>query len=213
MKTYFRILSYAGPLQRLLPLYFLASVFATFFGLINLSLLTPLLEVLFSATGLSDALATVAKPSFVPTLSYLKALFYYYFTNVIATHGKMNALYFVCLIMIISVLLANLFRYLAAIVAAELSINVVHHLRGELFGRVTQLHLGYFTSQRKGDIMARLLSDVQEVEHALADTLRVLCKEPTTLLGFFVVLFYMSPQLTLLALLSLPVVGGGVTAL
>ena len=213
MKTYWRILSYAGPIWRLVPLYLLAIVLAVFFGLINLSLLIPLLKVLFSQENIHDTLATLPKPDFALTLTYLKDLFNYHFVNVIATHGRVSALYFVGTIITISVLLANLFRYLTEIITAELHINVIHNIRKELFDRVIRLHLSYFTNQRKGDIMARLMSDVQEVEHVITDTLRVLFKEPITITGFFIVLFYMSSQLTFMALVSLPIVGGGVIIL
>ena len=211
MKTYLRILSYAGPLRLLLVFYLFTTLLGIFFGLANLSLLIPLLEVLFSPTDISEVLATVSKPTFSFGLSYLKALFNYHFVNVIAIHGRVSALYFVCITMVIAMLLANLFKYIAEIIAAELRINVVHNLRKELFAKVSRLHMGYFTNQHRGDIMARLMSDVQEIEHAMDYTFRVFCKEPSTIICFFTVLFYISPQLTWLALLALPIAGGGIT--
>ncbi len=213
MKTYLRILSYAGPIRRLISFYLLTTALATFFGLVNLSLLVPLLEVLFGKNEVSDTLTAIPKPVFSISLAYLKGLFNYHFLHVIASHGRLSALYFVCIILTTSVLLTNLFRYLAEIVVAAIHINVVHNLRKELFDKVTCLHLGYFTNQKKGDIIARLTSDVQEVEHAITDTFRVLFKEPITIISFFIVLFHISTQLTLLALLSLPLIGGGIIAL
>ena len=211
MKTYLRILSYAGPIKWLLVCYFLTTILAIFFGLANLSLLIPLLEVLFSQTDFSDILTTVPKPAFSFGLAYLKELFNYHFINIIAVHGRVSALYFVCIVMVIAMLLANLFKYIAEIITAELRINVVHNLRKDLFDKVSRLHMGYFTNQHRGDIMARLMSDVQEVEHAMDYTFRAFFKEPTTIIGFFIVLFYIAPQLTWLALLALPIVGGGIT--
>ncbi len=213
MKTYLRILAYAGPIQRLFLFYFLTTLLAIFFGLVNLSLLIPLLEVLFSQTDVGGALVTIPKPGPSISLAHLKELFSCHFINIIATHGRVSALYFVCTIMIISVLLANLFRYLAEIIAAELRINVIHNLRKELFDKISRLHMGYFTKQHKGDIMAKVMSNVQEVEHAMEYTFKVFFKEPATIIGFFIVLFYISPQLTWLALLSLPIVGGGITTI
>jgi ATP-binding cassette, subfamily B, bacterial MsbA len=212
MKTYLRILSYAGPIQRLSLFYALTTLLAIFFGLVNLSLLIPLLEVLFSQINIDDALAITSKPGFSMNLAYLKKVFSYHFLTIVTTHGRVSALYFVCIMMVISVLLANLFKYLAEIIAAELRINVIHNLRKTLFDRTLQLHMGYFTNQHKGYIMTRIMSDVQEIEHAMNYTFRFFFKEPATIIGFFMVLFYMSPQLTWLALLSLPIVGGGITA-
>ena len=214
MKTYLRILTHAGPIWRLCLLYTLTTLLAIFFGLVNLSLLTPLLEVLFSQPdGGGSLAATIAKPSFSISLTHLKELFSYHFIDIIAKHGRISALYFVCIVMIISVLLANLFRYLAEIMAAELRVNVIHNLRRALFDKILRLHMGYFTNQHKGDIMARIMNDVQEVEHAMEYSFRIFFKEPATITGFFVVLFYISPQLTWLALLALPTVGGGIIAI
>lgn len=212
MKIHLRILMHAGPIKRLSLLYALTTLLAICFGLVNLSLLIPLLEVLFSQAegGVPEA---IPKPEFFISLTHLKELFNYHFINIIATHGRISALYFVCIVMIIAVLLANLFRYLAEIMAAELRVNVIHNLRSTLFSKISQLHMGYFTNQHKGDIMARTMSDVQEVEYAMDYSFRVLFKEPATIIGFFIVLFYISPQLTWLALLALPVVGGSIIAI
>ena len=207
MKTYLRILTHAGPIKRLSVFYALTTLLAICFGLVNLSLLIPLLEILFSQTE-GETLVAIPKPDFFISLTHLKELFNYHFINIIATHGRVSALYFVCLVIIISVLLANLFRYLAEIMASELRVNMIHNLRKVLFDKIARLHMGYFTNQHKGDIMARTMSDVQEVEHAMDYSFRVFFKEPATIIGFFIVLFYISPQLTWLALLALPVVGG-----
>jgi ATP-binding cassette, subfamily B, bacterial MsbA len=211
MKTYLRILSYAGPVQRLFLFYLLTTLLAIFWGLINLSLLIPVLEVLFSQPDVGDTLAAISKPGFSVSLVYLKELFSYHSAKIIAAHGRVSALYFICIIMVISVLLANLFRYLAEIMAAELRTNVIHNLRKGLFEKVSSLHIGYFTNQHKGDIIARVMSDVQEVEHAMDYTFRAFFKEPATIIGFFIVLFCISSQLTWLALLALPIVVGGIT--
>lgn len=207
MRIYLRILAYAKPIRRLVPFYFLAVILAIVFGLINFSLLIPLLEVLFSQTDTSQAAVALQKPTFYWSLIYLKDLFQYYFMNVIATQGRVNALYFVCIVIIISVLLTNIFRYLAEIIVAEVRTKIVYNLRMQLFANTSQLHLGYFTSHRKGDIIARITNDVQEVEHAMVDILRVFFKEPATIIGFFTVMYYMSSQLTALSLVFLPIAG------
>ncbi|MHA7877315.1 MAG: ABC transporter ATP-binding protein [Bacteroidota bacterium] len=211
MKTYLKILTHAGPTRRLSLLYVFTTLLAIGFGLVNLSLLIPLLEVLFSQTGGGTPVAP--RSDFLISLTHLKALFNYHFIHIIATHGRISALYFVCIVMVISVLLANLFRYLAEIMAAELRVNVIHNLRSVLFDKISQLHMGYFTNQHKGDIIARTISDVQEVEHAMDYSFKIFFKEPATIIGFFIVLFYISPQLTWMALVALPVVGGSIIAI
>lgn len=207
MKICLRILAYAKPIRKLVPFYVLSIIMAIVFGLINFSLLIPLLEVLFSQTDAGQTLDTITKPEFYFSLIYLKDLFRYYFVNVIATQGKVYALYFVCIVIVISVLLANIFRYLAEIIVAEVRTKIVYNLRTKLFTNTSQLHLGYFTSKRKGDIIARLTSDIQEVEHAIVDTLRVFFKEPATIIGFFTVMYYISSKFTLFSLVFLPIAG------
>ena len=208
LKTYLRILSYAAAIWRLALCYFFTTVLAIFFGLINLSMFIPLLEVLFSQCSLGNTMASLSKPSLSFGFAYLKDLFNYYLVNVIATHGHVRALYFVCIAMVVAVLFANFFRYVAELLAVKMRIHVVYNLRKTLCIKTLHLHRGYFTQPHQGDIMARLMTDVQEVEHALIHIFRVFFKEPATILGFFTVLFYMSSHLTWMALLFLPVIIG-----
>lgn len=210
MKTYLRILSYAGPLKWLLVLYLLANTLGTFFGLVNLSMLIPVLKVLFGQDELGITVVTTSQPTFSLTLTYLKESFNHHLINMIVSHGRMSALYFVCLAIMLSMLLSNLFRYLAEVITAGLRVRVVHNLRRELFDNVSHVHMGHVNEQDSGEVMARLMSDVQEVEHAMAYMLRVFLKDPITIIGYFVVLFYIAPELTWLALILIPMVGGGV---
>eukprot|EP01132_Coremiostelium_polycephalum_P000105 gene105-141_t len=208
MKTYLRILSYARPIRKLVPFYFLSILLAIIFGLLNFSLLIPLLKVLFNQTPTDPtAIDTLTRPDFYWSLLYLKDLFRYYFIHAIITQGKVMALYFVCITLVISVLLANIFRYLAEIIVAEVRTKIVYNLRTQLFTNTSQLHLGYFTNKRQGDMMARLTTDIQEIEHAITDTLRVFFKEPASIMGFFAVMYYISSKFTLLSLIFLPIAG------
>lgn len=209
MKTYLRILSYAGAIRPRLTIYLLSTLVSIFFGLVNLSLFIPLLEVLFGQPSIQETLAAQPLPGFSISLAYLRACFSYHFVAIIATHGRMVALYFVCTIMIIAVLLANLFKYLAGIIVAELRTHLMYNMRKALFSNVLQLHMGYFTHQHKGDVMARIMGDMQEVENAMNYIFRVFFKDPSAIIGFFIVLFFISPQLTWLALFALPIIGGG----
>ena len=110
MKTYLRILGYARPFADFVPLYFLYTVLGIIFGLCNFTLVIPLLNVLFGTT--EQHIATAAPPDFALSIDYIKTTFDYYFTQVTLSRGKLGALSFVCLILIVSVFLSNLFRYL-----------------------------------------------------------------------------------------------------
>ncbi|GAB3822834.1 ABC transporter ATP-binding protein [Pontibacter rugosus] len=109
---------------------------------------------------------------------------------------------------IVSVFLANVFRYLAFRIVGELRAHVVRNMRQTVYERITQLHLGYFGNERKGDLMTRLTVDIQEVESSVVNTLTVVVREPISIIAFFVLLFSMSTELTLFSLILLPISGG-----
>ncbi|MFT2009251.1 ABC transporter ATP-binding protein [Pontibacter sp. 13R65] len=209
MKTYLRILQYARPYSRFVPLYTIFTILGIIFGLFNFALIMPLLNVLFGTIGAEDATIMVAeKPEFKMSVEFIADFFNYYFGQVILEQGRQGALVFVCTVLIASVFLANLFRYLAFRVIGALRAHVVQKMRHAVYERVTELQLGYFSNERKGDLMTRLTVDIQEVENSVVNTLTVIVREPISIIAFFVVLFTMSVKLTLFTLLLLPISGG-----
>lgn len=207
MKTYLRILSFAKPYRRYIPQYLVFATLSILFGLINFTMLIPLFEVLFSQVDEASPQHVQSLPTFQLSVDYVLELFNYYFTQVIEMYGKVGALIFVCLIIVISVFLTNLFRYVAGITLAKIRATVIEKLRMRIFDQVSQLHLGYFSTERKGDIMSRMTNDVQEVENSVVSTLKVAFKEPATIIGYFLVLFFMSFELTLFTLIIMPISG------
>lgn len=207
MNTYLRILSYARPFSRFVPAYMLTTILQVVFSLVNFTVLIPLLNILFDQVEQEKVAALHQLPDFSISIDYFKALFNYYFIDFIETSGKSGALQFVCIIIIVSVFLSNLFRYLSNVILAQIRAQVIKNLRTDVFQHILAFPLGYFTERRKGDIMSRATSDVQEVEHSVVSTLKVLFKEPAMIIGFFTVLFTMSVELTLYTLLMLPVSG------
>jgi ATP-binding cassette, subfamily B, bacterial MsbA len=208
MKTYLRILQFAKPYSRFVPLYTIYTVLGIVFGLLNFTLLIPLLNVLFGTVGADDAAAmATVKPEFKISIEFLKDFFNYHFGQVILEQGRQGALLFVCIIVVISVFLANLFKYLALRVVGALRAHVVKKIRHATYERVTQLHLGYFSNERKGDLMTRMTVDIQEVENSVVNTMTVVIREPISIIAFFVVLFTMSVKLTLFTLILLPLSG------
>ncbi|RAU81461.1 ABC transporter ATP-binding protein [Pontibacter arcticus] len=209
MKTYFRVLQFAKPYSQFVPLYTLYTVLGIIFGLFNFTLLVPLLDVLFGKVGAGEATAMVTeRPDFAFTIEFFKDFFYYHFGQIILEHGKQGALLFVCCIIVASIFLANLFRYLAFRIIGALRAHVVRNMRRAVYERVTELHLGYLSNERKGDLMTRLTVDIQEVENSVVSTLTSVVREPISIIAFFIVLFTMSVELTLFTLLLLPISGG-----
>lgn len=207
MNTYLRILSFARPYRRYLPQYLVFAILSIVFGLINFTLLIPLFNVLFDQVGAEEASQLRTLPEFSLSVDYLISTFNYYFLEIIDRHGKVGALVFVCIIIVVSVLLANVFRYASGVTLAKIRAQVIFKLRMRIFDQVTQLHLGYFSTERKGDILSRITNDVQEVEYSVVNTLRVAFKEPATIIGYFLVLLFMSVKLTLFTVLIMPVSG------
>lgn len=214
MKTYLRILQYAKPYSRFVPLYTIYTFLGIVFGLFNFTLLIPLLDVLFGKVSQERVMEMVAnKPSFALNLEFFQDFFYYYFGQIILSEGRQGALLFVCIIIVISVFLANLFRYLAFRIIGELRAHVVRNMRRAIYQRVTELHMGYFSNERKGDLMTRLTVDIQEVESSVVSTLTVVIREPISIIAFFILLFNMSVELTLFSLILLPLSGGIIAGL
>ena len=208
MKTYLRILSYASPFGVFIPLYFFIMLLAIVFGLVNFSLIIPLLDILFAKMATQNVLHSLSIPTFSLSIAYLKDVFNYCFINIIQHYGAVNALYFICVTIVTSVFLANLFRYFSEILMSKLRTHTICNLRIAIFDKISRLHIGYFTNERRGDIMARAVSDVQEVEYFVVDTLKIVFREPAHMIGYFAVLFYMSFELTWFTIIFLPIAGG-----
>ena len=214
MNTYLRILSYAKPYRRYFPIYVLYTLLAIIFGLLNFTLLKPLFDVIFEQVDPSDLTKYLEKPEFSFSIDYFLHLFNHYFIQISDTYGKFGTLLYVCIIIVLSVFLSNLFTYLSGVVLAKVRAEVIKKMRVNIFDQVTKMHIGYFSNERKGDLMSKMTNDIQEVENSIVQSLRVVFKEPVTIILYFVVLFFMSVKLTLFTLILIPVSGaiiGGIT--
>jgi len=203
MKTYFRLLSFAKPIEKFAIPYILTTIFAVIFSTLNLALLAPLLATLFSGKqGIGNVhQALLTKPKGLN----LMADFNYYVQYTIIHYGAWGALQFVCGTIIISALLANLFRYLSQRIMENLRVHTLLNFRRAVFNNVMNLHLAYFSNERKGNIISKIASDVQVVQYSVTGTLQVVFKEPLTLIAYLAWLFIISPTLTLYSLLIIPV--------
>lgn len=185
--------------------FFLFSFMGTLFGVLNLTLAIPMLNVLFDTTKTAQI---PAYPSFEISADYFISLFNYHFISIITSYGKLEALLFVCIAIVVTVVLANLFRYGERMVASRLRVDVTKRIRMHIFSKVTELHIGFFSDQRKGDLISRFTNDVSEVEGSIVNSLKSVLKEPITILVYLAVLFTLSFKLTLFTLLVLPIIGG-----
>jgi subfamily B ATP-binding cassette protein MsbA len=205
MKTYFRLLAFGKPYSRFLPRYLIFAPLAVIFGLVNFSLLIPLLDVLFKTKKI---VATSHPGDFSLNLNYVLDLFKYYFNKTALENGRVDALQFVCVIILISVFLTNVFKYLGQRVLSSMRTHVVKKIRKTLFEKISVLHLGYFSKSHKGSLMSSLTNDVNEIENSVVSSIQVIFREPLVILGYLFLLFRMSFELTLFTLLVLPISGG-----
>ncbi len=122
-------------------------------------------------------------------------------------HGASYALGAICLIIIVSIFLKNLFYYLGYRVLAPLRNGVLTKMRADLYSKILILPLGFFTEQRKGDLMSRMSNDVNEIEWSVMSTLEGIFRDPLTILVFLLTLVFLSPALSLFLVVLLPLAG------
>ncbi|GAB4034015.1 ABC transporter ATP-binding protein [Spirosoma gilvum] len=212
MKTYSRLLSFAKPLGRFLTPFVLTSLIASVFGVLNFTLLIPLLSILFEQVDAKQMQAFLNQPAPSITSSPTEA-FNYYFAQIFQEYGKIGALQFVCAIIVLSVLLSNIFKYLSVRQLESFKARMVAKLRETVFSRTIHLHLGFFSNERKGNLMSRITTDVQEVENSIANTLSAASKEVFLLIGYIIALLSISVKLTLFAIIVIPISGGFIATL
>lgn len=133
--------------------------------------------------------------------------FNYYLGNYIVEHGQLNALMLISTLVVIMFFLKNLTRYMAMYFLAPIRNGVVRDIRRDVYHKILSLPIGYFTDERKGDMMARMTSDVQEVEWGIMNSLEAAFREPLNIIVFLITMFTMSSELTTFVLVLLPVAG------
>lgn len=207
MKTYLRILSKASPFGKILPLYLLLTVLYIVFSMVNYSVLIPLLEVLFNQVDLDDIEKMGEIKNFEFSIEYIRNIFYSHFNELIVNNGRQEALKFVCYVMLTSVFFANLFRYFSAIIIARVRVRVVTNLRNSLYDKIINFKINFFTDKKKGDVISRLTSDIQQIENSVINSVTVLFKEPAFILGLFFILSTISTKLTFYTLILVPISG------
>ena len=207
MKTYFRILSYASPFSVIIPLYLFLTSFYIVFSMINFSIMIPLLEVLFNQVENNISQNNLNNSEFTFSIQYIKSTFYNYFNEIIQSNGRKEALKFVCGVILVSVFFANIFKYLSALIIAKVRVRIVTNIRNSLYEKITNFKINFFTTKKKGDVISRITSDIQQIENSVINSVTVLFKEPALLIGLFFILSAISVRLTMYTLVLIPISG------
>ena len=170
-------------------------------------MLMPFLELIFN--GDKSTMGDLTKDSSNPVIKYIRDTLVSMINNSKGdkTDGLLNTLGLICIVIVVSIFLKNLFLYLSYYVLNPIKNNIVNTLRSELYHKILHLPIGYFTEKRKGDLISRITIDIAEVENSVVGTLEGWVRDPLTIIINFAFLFYLSPQLTLFLLIFIPVIG------
>lgn len=198
-----RVLTYVRPYWLDIALNLVFNLVTIFFSLFSFALVVPFLNLLFK----TSAIETIAKPTFSFTSDYLLAYLNYFMSNLINEHGQHYALVFICLILLLAFFFRNVGRFFACYFMANVRVGAIHDIRRDVYNKILILPLQFYNKQRKGDVMARITTDVQEVEVSILNWLEMLIKDPLTIIFYFAFMISLSPKLTLFVLIILPIAG------
>ena len=207
-KTYLRLLNFAKPLSRYTVPYFFFAAFHALFNTFNYAMIIPILNAMFNSDGGFGFRPLYEFPGVELNEAGFTAILSYIYTFVFG--AEFSTVRFLALLGVVTIcmnLLSNLFRYAAAMTVENLRINTVQRMRDEMFAHIVDLNVGFFSDQRKGDIMSRITQDVMVVQYCITNTLQVAFRDPFLIIGFLVLMISISWQLSLFAVLFLPIVG------
>jgi subfamily B ATP-binding cassette protein MsbA len=207
MKIFFRLLGFSRPYHHYIPEYIVYIFFFIVFGLVNFTLLVPLLDILFN-TGHTQAQAVDHLPAFSLSASWFKDAFYYYVNYYSkGPSGKVSVLIFVSIVIFIATLLKNIFGFLAQKVLTRMRVNMVKKMRHLIYEQYARQSLGFYVDQRKGDLISIMSNDVVEIENSVVSSIQTIFRDPLVIISTFVMLFYLSAKLTFFTLILFPVSG------
>ena len=201
-RNFRRILHYVKPYWFSILMNIVFNILAIIFSLFSFSMIVPFLNLLFNPDNL-----TTVKPEFALDTDTLLAMLDYYVSYVIIWKGQASALIFICLLLVIAFFLRNITTYFALYFMVGARAGTIKDLRNDLYRQIMILPLSFYSHHKKGDIMARITTDVQEIEVSIISYLDVFIKSPLTILAYFAYMLGVSWRLTLFVVLLLPIGG------
>ncbi|MCD6112877.1 MAG: ATP-binding cassette domain-containing protein [Bacteroidales bacterium] len=203
MNKLIKILKYIVPYWGYALLNVIFNIISVLFSLVSFALFIPVLQMLFKTTKIPES-----APDFsIYNFNSIKENFYYYIGHQISIYGELQVLFYICLIIVGLFFLKNLFKYLSMFFLAPIRNGVVRDIRNNMFTKILILPLSYYTEQRKGDLMSRITSDVQEIEWSIMSSLEAIFRDPITIIAYLITLIIFSSSLTLFVIVLLPVSG------
>ena len=207
-KTYFRLLGFAKPLSRYTIPYFIFAALHALFNTFNYAMIIPILNAMFNTDGGFQFVPVYVLPEISINEEGLNTVISYIYTHIFGEEfAQMKFLGMLGGVLVCMNLFSNLFRYAAAMTVENLRINTLRRMRNEMFANVANMNVGYFSNQRKGDIMSKITQDVMVVQYCITNTLQVAFRDPLLIIGYMTLMIGISWELSLFAVLFLPIVG------
>ena len=194
------------PYKKYVVLSILFNLLSALLNIFSFAALIPILQILFK-TGDQVNVTTLMSWSDGSIQDVAINNIYYYINYFISDMGSTTTLLFIGLFLIVATLLKTFAYFLAAASVVPIRTGVVRDMRNQLYNKIVTLPLGFFTEERKGDIIARMTGDVQEVETSIMSSLDLMFKNPILIISYFTTLVIISWELTLFSIITIPVIG------
>lgn len=204
LKIYMRLLGFARPIRKYAIPYFFYSLFYALFNSLTFMLIIPILNTMFDASYSFEYVETLPPVEF--NQDYLATLFNFTYSHIFEEYDRQNVLVLLAVVAICISLMSNLFRYLGAWTMENMRTRTLQRMRNDMFSRVMDMNVGYFSDQRKGDVISKITSDVGVVQFCITNTLQVSFREPFLIIGYIAMMLAISWELAIFSILFLPVV-------
>ena len=207
MREFLQVLRrFVPPYKRYLALSVFFNILSVVLNIFSFAALIPILQIIFK-TGDADAATTLMPWDWSHAQDVLMNNMNYYVNGMIADIGPTTTLLLIGLFLAFMTMLKTGAYFLSSATIIPIRTGVVRDIRNQLYRKITSQSLGFFSEERKGDIIARMSGDVQEIESSIMSSLDMLFKNPILIIGYFAMLLFISWQLTLFTLLIVPVMG------
>ena len=203
-KTYMRLLGFARPIKRYAIPYGIFSLLYALFNTLTFGLIIPILNTMFDDGFTPEYVEKLPPLRF--NGDYVNDLFNFAYSHLFNTYDPRNVLMLLAIVAIVISFLSNLFRYLGSWTIETMRARTLQRMRNEMFSRVMDMNVGYFSEQRKGDIISKITSDIGVVQFCITNTLQVSFREPFLIIGYIVMMVAISWELSIFSILFLPVV-------
>ena len=207
MKEFLKVLRrFVPPYKKYLLLSIFFNVSSAVLNIFSFAALIPILQILFQ-TGDAEAATSVMAWDWGNVQEVLMNNLNYYVNGLIADYGPTTTLLLIGLFLASTTMLKTGFYFLTSACIVPIRTGVVRDIRNQIYQKITSLPLGFFSEERKGDIIARMSGDVLEVESSIMSSLDMLFKNPVLIIAYFSTMLFVSWQLTLFTLIIVPVMG------